>query len=142
MSPPLCLHHREVTALESTGLEDHAENESAISPQPSIILVEIDPNIQEKGKELQEVMRLFKESTTQPLSSFVLQTPVHKALLPQPSDHATQGKQRESPHLKAKKIKEKSITKLAQDLVAKKMWISKSRPIHGRYDPSAVSANV
>jgi hypothetical protein len=52
-------------------------------------------------------MRLFKEMTTQPLSSFVLQTLVHKVFVLQSNNPASQDKQRESPRLKAKKDQRK-----------------------------------
>jgi hypothetical protein len=71
-------------------------------------------------------MRLFRESTTQPLSDSVLQTPLHK---PKPPSAAAASRAanlvspRESPRLKAKLTKEKYISKLAQDLVAKKCGV-------------------
>jgi hypothetical protein len=101
---------------------------SVVLPYPpeSLSLMEMDPSTQDKGKELQEMMRLFKETTTQPLSAFVLHTPVHKTGGPQKdtaSKAMSQQKPRESPRLKAKLNKDKSITKLAQDLVAKKCGV-------------------
>jgi hypothetical protein len=38
----------------------------------------MDSITEEQGRELQEVILLFKETTTSPLSKFVLQTPKHK----------------------------------------------------------------
>jgi hypothetical protein len=79
------------------------------------------------------MMSLFREATTTPLSSVLLQTPLHKTAMqpltqgdqpsPMAKKHPSQGSQRQSPRLKAKFSKEKSITKLAQDLVAKKCGV-------------------
>jgi hypothetical protein len=71
-------------------------------------------------------MRLFRETTTMPLFSFVLQTPLHKNYVlatPDAEKATSQGKKRESPRLKAKLTKDKSIARLAQDLVAKKCGV-------------------
>jgi hypothetical protein len=94
-------------------------NDAVPSPQQTTSLMEMDPSTREKGRELQEMLRLFKETTTQPLTGFVLQTPTHKAGAPSAAT-TTKEKPRESPRLKAKLASDKSITRLAQDLVAKK----------------------
>jgi hypothetical protein len=73
----------------------------------------------EKGKELHEVLRMFKQATTSPLSSFLLETPKHKAK----SKSQTSDRPRKSHRLSGKGGKGKSVLKLAQDLVAKKCGI-------------------
>jgi hypothetical protein len=88
--------------------------------------IQMDAAMQEQGRELQELMRMFRQSTTTPLLECVLQTPSHKAKLSEntPAEkEKTQSTQRKSPRLKAKKKSDKSIIKLAQDLVAKKCGI-------------------
>jgi hypothetical protein len=88
--------------------------------------IQMDAAMQEQGRELQELMRMFRQSTTTPLSECVLQTPSHKAKLSEntPAEkEKTQTTQRKSPRLKAKKKSDKSIIKLARDLVAKKCGI-------------------
>jgi hypothetical protein len=94
--------------------------------QNNISPTQMDPEIQEIGKKLQKVLKLFRQSTSSPTSSFLLQTPKYKAK--EVSDKTTpaqvsEGDQRQSPRLKAKKTKDKSILRLAQDLVAKKCGI-------------------
>jgi hypothetical protein len=93
--------------------------------QNNISPTQMDPKIQEIGKKLQKVLKLFRQSTSSP-TSFLLQTPKYKAK--EVSDKTTpaqvsEGDQRQSPRLKAKKTKDKSILRLAQDLVAKKCGI-------------------
>jgi hypothetical protein len=87
--------------------------------------VTLDHATQEKGKQLHEVMRMFKQTTTLPLSSFLLHTP-HKNTVstvpPLPND-PSQTINRARPSLKAKKDSGKSITRSAQDLVAKKCGV-------------------
>jgi hypothetical protein len=93
----------------------------------------MDPSTHERGKELQNMMRLFKEATTSPLSTSILQIPLHKTAMQesnppeqdsQPAKSPTpQRVQRQSPRLKSKLPKEKSITRLAQDLVDKKCGV-------------------
>jgi hypothetical protein len=83
----------------------------------------IDPETQEKGKQLQDILRLFKQATTQPLSSFILQTPVYKNKTSDAvsiKDSVPQNLQRQSPRLKAKNNDGNTISKMAQDVVAKK----------------------
>jgi hypothetical protein len=79
----------------------------------------------EKGKELLEVLRLFKQATTSPLSSFLLDTPKHKANSKSQTSEGDGGpdKQRKSPRLSGKGGTGKSVLRLAQDLVAKKCGI-------------------
>jgi hypothetical protein len=78
------------------------DQEAVTTPQMTINPVSMDATTQEQGNELQEVMRLFRETTTTPLSSFVLQTPLHplhkNSVLATPDvEKATsQGKKRES----------------------------------------------
>jgi hypothetical protein len=54
------------------------EPEAVTTPQMTINPMSMDATTQEQGKELQEIMRLFRETATTSLSSFVLQTPLHK----------------------------------------------------------------
>jgi hypothetical protein len=96
----------------------------------------MDPSTQEKGKELQEMLRLFKETTTSPLSTVILQTPCISIQLkpivhlskphPLPNHQPSKGSQRQSPRLQSKLSKEKSVTRLAQALVVKKCGVLKN----------------
>jgi hypothetical protein len=43
----------------------------------------MDPETIDKGRELQEILMLFKETATSPLSGSILQTPLHKIVLKQ-----------------------------------------------------------
>jgi hypothetical protein len=56
--------------------------EGVLEPPQNVPLTEspvmIDSTTQEQGKQLHEVIRMFKEITTTPLSKFVLQTSKHK----------------------------------------------------------------
>jgi hypothetical protein len=98
--------------------------------QSSISPTTIDTATQEKGKELQELLRMFRQATTIPLSSFILKTPNHKGITAEKGveDEAGQegqkeGRQRKSPRLKGKNSQGKSVIELVQDLVAKKCGI-------------------
>jgi hypothetical protein len=66
---------------------------------------------------------MFRQSNTEPLSSFVLLTPQHKQKSGQeerPHQDASKSNHRQSPRLKEKSAKGKPILKMAQELVAKK----------------------
>lgn len=83
--------------------------------------------IQDHGRELTEVLRLFKETTTKPISACVLPTPTHKIGTAEIAkskiiQHNIEGK-RESPRLKDKSKNGKSIIKKAQEMVARKCGI-------------------
>jgi hypothetical protein len=68
------------------------------------------------------VLRLFRQTTTEHISSFFLPTPQHKIALDQePLQESNQdlAKPRKNPRMREKCCPGKSITKLAQDLVAK-----------------------
>jgi hypothetical protein len=91
----------------------------------------IDVEIQRQGKELHELLQMFKQASTEPLSSFVLKTPIHKGnastgTLPttdfEPQKHKNS---RKSPRLQEKGIKSKgkSVIKKAQEIVARKCGI-------------------
>jgi hypothetical protein len=85
----------------------------------------MDAEIQEQGRELPEVLHLFQQATTSPLSCSVLQTPSQKSSLLKVARKKAIGQQdevRRSPRINVKDSKDKSILKLAQDLVAKKVW--------------------
>jgi hypothetical protein len=80
-----CAPPKNVTAPSSKdcsmpmeGEPENVADAAAKDAHVSISLVTLDHEIQEKGKQIHEVMRLFKQATTLPLSSFVLQTPHHK----------------------------------------------------------------
>jgi hypothetical protein len=88
----------------------------------------MDQIIEKQGQDLHELLQLFRQATTEPLSSFILQTPTHKdtkAAEQQQNEMPRQDKQkqRKSPRLKKKGIKGKPIIKMAQELVAKKCGI-------------------
>jgi hypothetical protein len=93
---------------------------SQCSPHP------IDQTIQKQGRDFHELLQLFKQTNTEPLSSFIMQTPTHKSITtiePSQKEATKQGNQRESPRLKEKGTKGKPVLKLAQDLVAKRRGV-------------------
>jgi hypothetical protein len=70
----------------------------------------MDLEIQQQGLKLQEMMRLFKQTTTEPICSFILQTPHHKLDKAQVQTHLAEDdglRKRESPRLKGKTKMEK-----------------------------------
>lgn len=81
------------------------------------------PEIQEEGNELQEVLRLLKQTTSKPLSGAVLPTPANKKAHKINKTNKKMQKLRESPRLKAKLNKGKSVTLMAQEIIAKKCGI-------------------
>lgn len=88
--------------------------------------------IQSEGQELQEVLRLFKESTAWPISDAILSTPLHKlkALIvrkEQVEEVAEKHivKQRKSPRLKGRLSSGKPVIKMAKELVAKECGVIK-----------------
>jgi hypothetical protein len=96
-------------------------NENNNPPSPQCI----DEAIQDQGRDLLQLLQLFKEANSDPLSSCILQTPKNKTKQNQQlkSDKANvQPNQRKSLRLQEKGTKNKSI-KMAQKLVAKKCGI-------------------
>lgn len=88
--------------------------------------------MREWGRDIQVLLRLYKETTTKPLSSCVLSTPTHKvnpksaAIKQKAVAHDPEGKmqkERKSPRLQAKLAKGKSVVKLVEELVARKCGI-------------------
>jgi AraC-like DNA-binding protein len=72
--------------------------EMVSTPQMTSSSISMDPITQDQGKELQEMMRLFRETTTTTLSSFVLQTPLHKNKVLTPAkENSPKERLRESP---------------------------------------------
>jgi hypothetical protein len=74
------------------------------------------------------MLSLFKQSTSTPLSGFVLQMPQHKADPPSnslPLDGEKEQGPWRSPRLMKKNSSGKDIFKLAQDLIAKKCGVLK-----------------
>jgi hypothetical protein len=51
----------------------------------------MDSATQQEGRELQEVLRLFKQATTTPLSACILQTPKHKSIVIENSKNPKKG---------------------------------------------------
>jgi hypothetical protein len=117
--------------VQSTTNEVHTEAEADETPKPlAISPTDMDPQTQEKGKELQEVLRLFKQTTSSPISSFVLQTPKYKTSSKENKTNSDGGevkRQRKSPRIQAQNSKDKSIIRLAQDLVAKKVVLYRKK---------------
>jgi hypothetical protein len=90
--------------------------------------IRMDKPIQKQGQNLQEVLRLFREAHTTPLSNFIMQTPQHK--LPIISDQTQPSDQDEKDQMQSSRFKGnnksgKTIVKMAQDLIAKKWGIAK-----------------
>jgi hypothetical protein len=85
-----------------------------------------DPELQQQGSELQEVLRMFKQTTTSPLSSCILQTPKNEVVLLENtgvSEGGPSNQQRKSSRLNAKNSGGKPIVRLAHDLVVKKCGV-------------------
>jgi hypothetical protein len=108
----------------------------------SFSLHQIDEVVKAQGKDLMELLPLFRNSTAEPPSSFLLQTPKHKGGVNSELLHSLASRseqlqsnisqqvnnpgslvKRQSPRLKAKSEKIKPVIKLAQELVAKKWGI-------------------
>lgn len=111
-----------------SGAQDPQSPANSPAPMETACLTtsphEMDPAIQEQGNDLQEVLHLFRSSTSAPLSIFVLETPKYKKEAPSANNSAQQqGKPRQSPRLKTKLSTGQSIVKMAQNLVAKKCRI-------------------
>jgi hypothetical protein len=93
----------------------------------------MDPSTLEKGKALDEMLMMFKQATTCPLSTSILKTPKHKIAPSNEVDEKGDEDHREdtlvttrkSPKIKKKGSNGKTVIKLAHDLVAKKCGIMK-----------------
>jgi hypothetical protein len=117
---PLSHEGDDVLVSSQPAEEASIDSPLIISPQ------QIDWAIQDQGAELHELLQMFKDASTEPLASFVLQTPKHKIVLP--TDHVPKSSSlgtdtRCSPWLKGKMPKGKSIIKMAHEMVAKKCGI-------------------
>jgi hypothetical protein len=122
---------------EEDAVSSPAENNNPPSPQC------IDAVIQDQGKNMLQLLQMFKAANTTPLSSSILQTPEHKTSIhkdkqvnqdvqpcvgkasvqPSIEKASVQPNQRKSPRLQGKGTKNKSIIQMAQDLVARKCGI-------------------
>jgi hypothetical protein len=73
-----------------------------------------------------ELLQMYKQTTTVPLSGSILKNPAHK-VIPQATKISLEAREsitpRKSPRLIAKGSKGKFVLKLAQDLIAKKCGI-------------------
>jgi hypothetical protein len=89
--------------------------------------IEMDQATQQQGQELQEVLKMFKQAHSSPLSSCILKTPQHKRLAilaqTQMSDQHADLKTK-STRLKGKTSSGKIVVRMAQDLIAKKWGIT------------------
>jgi hypothetical protein len=84
--------------------------------------------VQEQGQEIQNMLRLFKQTTSTPLSGCLLQTPQDKLKIINETmsvDSQEEASPRKSPRLMKKNNGGKGIIKMAQDLIAKKCGIVK-----------------
>ncbi|GJM90736.1 hypothetical protein PR202_ga07044 [Eleusine coracana subsp. coracana] len=116
--------------LLQTGGANNVEAGTEIGGTPKTVSPHrMDPEIQEQGHALEEVLCLFKNANTTPLSDFVLKTLVHKnnASVHNAKTVVEEGsgskKPRASPRLKKKITQGKSIINRAQKIVAKKCGI-------------------
>jgi hypothetical protein len=83
-------------------------------------------SIQQQGKDIHELLQLFKKANSELWASFLLQTLVHKAVEAKGKASSSNSKtntQRKSHRLMGGATKNKSIIKKAQDLVARKCEI-------------------
>jgi hypothetical protein len=81
----------------------------------------IDQAIQQQGRDLHQLLQMFKQSNSEPLSSFIMQTPKHKSQedkgsAPSEGDH--QVIQRKNLRQQTKNSAGKIIIKKAQELIA------------------------
>jgi hypothetical protein len=84
----------------------------------------LDSKTLEKGRKLQEVLHLFRQATTTPLATSIMEMPKHKdGKDTNQKTVASKDTPRKSPRLQAKNSSKKSMVKLAQDLLAKKCGI-------------------
>jgi hypothetical protein len=103
--------------VDMANQEDDAGLVKDISPQnintsPTVM----DRSIQAEGQELQEVLRMFKQATTDPISTYLLQTPRNKVQIDDEQkrmEKQVETRPRKSPRLKDKKSSGKSMVKLA-----------------------------
>jgi hypothetical protein len=88
--------------------------------------IEMDFETIEQGKEMHEVLKLFKTTTTSPMSSCILQMPKHKRRIVEDSPKSVQGTQRRSPRLNAKKNpQENQLLGLPRNLLQKNVALHK-----------------
>jgi hypothetical protein len=99
-----------LVSSQPIGESNNADPLPIVSPQ------HIDWVIQEQGSKLHELLQIFKETNTELLSTFVLQTPKHKEALPEnhvPKSPSNVTGTRCSPRLKGKISKGETIIKMA-----------------------------
>jgi hypothetical protein len=85
----------------------------------------IDAVIQSQGKELHELLQLFKQATSEPLCAFVLKAPLHKTTDATPISSAQASKHQGS--RKSPRLQEKSISSKGRMLLRRpKIWWLKS----------------
>jgi hypothetical protein len=118
----------------STELQEHNNTVlpsmvANVSPTASSLSpLHIGSAIKEQGRDLHELLQMFRQANSEPLSSFILQIPKHKKAadepqLKQPPNNLKQKKQRKSPRLQEQRPKGKSVLKKAQELIARKCGI-------------------
>jgi hypothetical protein len=91
----------------------------------------IDKAIQKQGEDLHELLQMFKRANSEPLSSFILQTPKNKVQTSSAAQNGPESQtkesnqkiQRKSPRLTEKSLKAKTILEKAQDLTIKKCGV-------------------
>lgn len=122
----------------NTSVQDPTPQEDTLGPEINTPMQgfhspqHVEEDVRDEGRNIHELLRLYKETTTEPLSSFVLSTPTHKikqkdattkqaevAVVTEVKKH----KERKSPRLQAKLAKGKTVVKMAQELVARKCGI-------------------
>jgi hypothetical protein len=136
------LNHNQARNNQMVATPEHTENQVSPAtpvgqaPQPPISPTSMDQGSREQGQQIQQILSLFKQTTTAPLSGFVLQTPLHKSGMPKSKgkehlkepiskvkEQLKESPIRQSPRLKHKNSDGKTTTKLDQDLLAKKCGI-------------------
>jgi hypothetical protein len=87
----------------------------------------MDFETREQGKEMHEVLKLFKTTTISPMSSCILQMPKHKRRIVEDNPKSVQGTQRRSPSLSAKKKnpQENQLLGLPRNLLQKNVALHK-----------------
>jgi hypothetical protein len=95
-----------------TATEETVEQMQGIESRPQ----NIDQAIQQQGRDINELLQMFKQANSNPLSPFIMQTPKHKSR----EDIGNQQElQRKSPRQQAKNSAGKTMIKRAHELIAK-----------------------
>jgi hypothetical protein len=111
--------------LEELPLSAEQKTQTNNAPETSSP-VHMDSGTKAHGEQLFQVLQMFKQATSSPLSGSILRTPTHKTIVNDTKRIVSADscdKQRKSPRISAKSSNGKSALRLAQYLIAKKCGI-------------------